>query len=154
MISEERRERMSVLANFFKGSDTRMGVFYPCHYLVAVFRDPAVASHTAQKLWNAGFERDDAIAVDGQDVIELDKEEKGLGAFVMQAVSRFLATEQKYTDHDLELAEKGAGFLAVYCPTDDRKHAAWRIVKGEDPFDARYYASGAVEHLAGDPKTD
>ncbi len=145
---------MSVLAEFFKGADTKMGVFYPTHYLLAVFRDPAVAGHVAQKLWNAGFEHSEAIAVEGKDWIELDKEEKGLGGFVMQAISRFLATEQKYTDHDLELARKGAGFLAAHCPTDDLKNRAWGIVKREDPFDARYYTAGGVEHLAGDPKTD
>jgi hypothetical protein len=145
---------MSVLADFFKGSDTRMGVFYPCHYLVAVFRDPAAAAHAVEKLWSAGVEQSDAIAVDGKAVIELDQEGKGLGAFMMQAISRFLATEQKFTDHDLELARNGAGFVAVHCPTDDAKNSAWKIVKSQDPYDARYYANGGVEHLAGDPDTD
>lgn len=145
---------MSLLKDFFKGSDTRMGVFYPSHYLVAVFRDPRVAVHAVEKLWNAGFEHSDAIAVQGKDVIELDKEEKGLGAYAMQAASRFFATEQKFTDHDLKLARQGAGFLAVYCPTEDLKKSAWSIVKSQDPFDARYYSTGAVEHLAGDPDTD
>ncbi len=145
---------MSLLKDFFKGSDTRMGVFYPCHYLVAVFRDPRVAAHAVEKLWNAGFQHSDAIAVEGKDVIELDKEEKGLGGFVMQAASRFFATEQKYTDHDLKLAREGAGFLAVHCPSEDLKKTAWGIVKKQDPYDARYYATGGVVHLAGDPDTD
>jgi hypothetical protein len=145
---------MSLLKDFFKGSDTRMGIFYPCHYLVAVFQDPHVAAHAVEQLWNSGFEHSDAIAVEGKDLIELSKEQTGLGGFVMQAASRFFATEQKYTDHSLELARNGAGFLAVYCPTDDLKQSAWSIVKSDDPFDARYYAAAAVEHLAGDPDTD
>ena len=89
---------MSVLADFFKGSDTKLGVFYPNHYLVAVFRDPEKADAAVQKLLHAGFERSDAIATDGSAVIELDKEETGLTTFVMQAMSRFFATEQLFTD--------------------------------------------------------
>ena len=32
-------ELMSTLKGFFKESDTQLGVFYPKHYLIAVFRD-------------------------------------------------------------------------------------------------------------------
>lgn len=145
---------MSVLADFFKGADTKLGVFYPNHYLVAVFRDPETAALVAQKLWNAGFERSDAIATDGKAVVELDREETGLAGFVMQAISRFFATEQVFTDHDLEHARHGAGFLAVHCPTDDLKKRAWNIVKVDAPLDARYYGSDGIDHLAGDVKTD
>ncbi len=144
---------MSVLANFFKGSDTRLGVFYPNHYLVAVFRDPEKAAAVVQKLWHAGFEKGDAIATDGSAVLELDKEETGLMGFVMQAMSRFFATEQVFTDHDLEHARHGAGFMAVHCPTDELKQRAWNIVKGEKPLDARYYGTDGIDHLAGDAKT-
>ncbi len=30
---------MGLLTNFFKESDTQLGVFYPNHYLIAVFRN-------------------------------------------------------------------------------------------------------------------
>jgi hypothetical protein len=145
---------MSVLADFFKGSDTKLGVFYPNHYLVAVFRDPEKANAAVQKLWHAGFEHSDAIATDGSAVVELDKEETGLTTFVTQAMSRFFATEQLFTDHDLHHARRGAGFLAVHCPTEDTKKSAWNIVKGEKPLDARYYGTDGIDHLAGDAKTD
>jgi hypothetical protein len=144
---------MSVLTNFFKGSDTKLGVFYPEHYLVAVFRNPRTAAHAVKKLWDAGFERSDAIATDGRAVIELEKEETGLAAFVMQAMSRFFSTEQLFTDHDLKHARHGAGFLAVHCPTEDLKQTAWDLVKTLDPLDARYYGAVGIEHLAGDLKT-
>ena len=144
---------MSVLANFFKGSDTKMGVFYPNHYLVAVFRNPEKAAAVVQKLWCAGFEESDAIATDGSAVVELDKEETGLTGFVMQAMSRFFSTEQVFTDHDLEHARRGAGFLAVHCPSAELKQKAWDVVKMEKPLDARYYGTDGIDHLAGDVKT-
>ena len=103
---------------------------------------------------SAGFAPADVIAADGNAVLEFDKDEKDLGRFIMQAISRFFATEQVFTDHDLEDARHGAGFLAVRCPTDDLKNAAWNVIESEGPLDARYYSRLGIEHLAGDIKTD
>ena len=48
-------EVMSLLTNFFKESDTQLGVFYPNHYLVAVFRNLETAQQVVKKLRLAGF---------------------------------------------------------------------------------------------------
>jgi len=53
------------------------------------------------ELWNMGFAPSDAMAA-GKAVLEFDKEETDLAAFVMHAISRFSATEQVFADHDLE----------------------------------------------------
>ena len=145
---------MNKLVDYFGTSVERMGAFYPTHCLVAVFRNPAAAESTLHKLLSAGFASSDAIAADGKAVLEFDKDEKDLARFIMQAISRFFATEQVFADHDLEDARHGAGFLAVRCPTDDLKNAAWSVVEPEGPLDARYYARLGIEHLAGDFKTD
>jgi hypothetical protein len=145
---------MNNLVDYFRTSGTRLGVFYPTHYLIAVFRDPAGSEFVIHKLWNAGFAPSDAIAADGKAVLEFDKEETDLAGFVMQAISRFFATEQVFADHDLEDARQGAGFLAVRCPTDELKNTAWSLVEPEGPLDARYYSALGIEHLAGDFKTN
>ena len=141
---------MSLLTGFFKESDTQLGVFYPKHYLIAVFRDSRSAQRAAQSLHQAGFPEDEAIAVTGQDFIDLAKEETGPGNFVMQALSRFFATEQKSHDADLNRAQHGAGFVAVHCRTDELKTDAWAVLEPEGPLAARYYAASGIEHLAGD----
>ena len=64
---------MNNLVDYFKTSGTRLGVFYPTHYLIAVFRNPAGAEFAVHKLWNAGFASSDAIAADGKAVLEFDK---------------------------------------------------------------------------------
>jgi len=102
----------------------------------------------------AGFASDEVIATDGAEVLRLAQEETGLGSVLMQSLSRFFATEQVYTDHDVEHARHGAGFLAVHCPTELTKAEAWRLIQPEDPVDARYYGSDGIDHLAGDFKTD
>jgi hypothetical protein len=79
---------MSLFTKFFKESDTQLGVFYPNHYLIAVFRNLETAQQTVKKLRLAGFAEDEVIAAAGQDFIALAKEETGLGSFLMQALSR------------------------------------------------------------------
>ena len=145
---------MSLLTKFFKESDTQLGVFYPNHYLVAVFRNLEKAQQAAKKLRHAGFAEDEVIAVAGQDFIELAKEENGLGSFLMQALSRFFATEQMSHDRDLDLAQHGAAFVAVHCPTEEAKEEAWNALHAEAPLAARYYSNVGIEHLAGDFRTD
>jgi hypothetical protein len=141
---------MNELENYFKKSGTRLGVFYPTHHLIAVFRSPSGADSALAKLLDVGFGPLDAIAADGKTVLEADEAETDLAGFVMRAISRFFATEQVFADHDLEDARKGAGFLAVRCPTDELKNTAWSIIEPEGPLDARYYSAFGIEHLAGD----
>jgi len=145
---------MSTLKGFFKESDTQLGIFYPKHYLIAVFRHLETAQLAVKKLRLTGFSEDEAIAVAGQDVLELTGEESGLGNFVMQALSRFFATEQVSHDSDLDLAAHGAAFVAVHCPAQKTKEEAWNVLQTEAPLAARYYANDGIEHLAGDFTTN
>ena len=145
---------MSTLKEFFKESDTQLGVFYPKHYLIAVFPDFKTAQQGVAKLRLSGFAEDEVIAVAGEDVIELTKEESGPGSLLMQAASRFFATEQVSHDSDLHLAERGAAFVAVHCPAAQAKNQAWKVLKAEGPWAARYYANDGIEHLAGDFDTN
>jgi len=145
---------MNKLVDYFGTSVERMGAFYPTHCLVAVFRNPAAAESTLHKLLSAGFASSDVIAADGKAVLEFDRDEKDLAHFIMQAISQFFATEQVFADHDLEEARRGAGVLAVRCPTTDLKNTAWSLIESEEPLDARYYSRLGIEHLAGDFKTD
>ena len=57
-------------------------------------------------------------------------------------------------DSDLDLAQHGAAFVAVHCPTDETKKEAWNVLQLQAPLAARYYANGGIEHLAGDFTTN
>jgi hypothetical protein len=144
---------MSQLATFFKGSDTRLGVFYPDHALIAIFPSIKRAQNAKGKLCGAGFSDGEALVVPGADLIELVQEESargGLLGFLTKKVSRFLHTEVAYTDHDLMYAKRGAAVLAVYCPDERTKKTAWHLIASTDPLAARYYTIGGIEHLAGE----
>ncbi|HWZ33228.1 MAG TPA: hypothetical protein VNX18_17925 [Bryobacteraceae bacterium] len=144
---------MSRLAAFFKGADTRLGVFYPDHALIAIFPDVKRAQNAKGKLCGAGFSDDEALVASGADLIDLVHEESARGGvlgYLIKNVSRFLHTEAAYTDHDLIYAQRGAAVLAVHCPDERTKKAAWRLIAPTDPLVARHYSIGGIEHLAGE----
>jgi len=145
--------RMSQLAAFFKGADTRLGVFYPDHALIALFPNIDRAHAAKGKLCGAGFSDDEALVAPGADLIDLVHEESARGGvlgYLIKNVSRFLHTEAAYTDHDLIYAQRGAAVLAVHCPDERTKKAAWRLIAPTDPLVARHYSIGGIEHLAGE----
>src|SRR5580698_7200347 len=83
--------QMSQLGTFFAGDDTRLGVFYPQHSLLAIFPDIERAGRAKQQLRAAGFSDDEVLATSGSDLIELDEEESaknGLHGYVMKELSR------------------------------------------------------------------
>ena len=56
---------MTTLTNFFKESDSRLGVFYPKHYIIGTFPTFEKAKEGAQALLRAGFSGDEVLAVPG-----------------------------------------------------------------------------------------
>ena len=144
---------MSVLAEFFKGCETQMGIFAPRGYVVALFTDLNGAARAERYLLDGGFPPDKVIAVPGEDVVKLVKEKAvhaSVGAIVMQGLSRMFETEEVYADHDFKLASQGAGFLAVHAASDARKHRAWRLIEPANPIVARHYSLTGVEHFKGE----
>jgi len=144
---------MSQLGAFFNGTDTRLGVFYPEHSLIAIFPDLDQALAAKANLRGAGFSDEEVLAVSGTDLADLVREEaarNGPLAYLIKELSRFFHTEAVYTDNDLMSAERGAAVLAVHCPDERTKKAAWRLIVPAAPLAARYYSLGGIEHLAGE----
>lgn len=143
---------MSRLTKLFKEGDTELGVFYPNHYLLAVFRNFSDADRAKKDLTQSGRADDDVICASGNDVIHFAEDhrmEDGLLGLIMTAASRIFGTEAVYADKDLAAAHHGAAFLAVYCPTEKLKLEAWKTIEADHPLVARYYSSGGIEHLLG-----
>ena len=145
--------RMSRLATFFQGADTHLGLFYPTHYMIAIFADLKQAATAEQKLHDAGFSSNEVITVPGEDLRALVQEEEvhgGLFGYLMKEFSRFLHTEAAYTDLDLAEARDGAAVLAAHCISEESKDLARIAIMPEHPLAARYYSAGSIEHLAGE----
>jgi hypothetical protein len=144
---------MSRLSIFFNDADTQFGVFYPKHYLLAVFPDLAEAGRAKEELNHAGRVDEDVICVSGEEVVHFAEEhllKNGLWGVLMTELSRMIATEAAYADKDLAAAKKGAAFVAVRCPTEKVKAEAWKVLEPMRPLVARYYSIGGIEHLTGE----
>ena len=144
---------MSRLSTFFKDSDTEFGVFYPKHYLLAAFPNFTDAEAAKVELNRSGRRDEDVISVPGDEVVRFAEDhlhEDGAWGAMMTELSRIIGTEALYAGRDLAAAKKGAAFIAVYCPTDDAKTEAWRILEPTHPLVARYYSFGGIEHFVGE----
>jgi hypothetical protein len=142
----------SSLGEFFKGAEAKFGIFYPTGYLMAAFSCLTTAQRVVRMLEFSGFSGE-AVAVPGEELVRLEAEEQnkgGLWSLLMQELSRLIATEEVYNDHDLLLANSGASFVVVYCPTQERRHRAWELIKPFDPMVARHYALDGIEHFKGE----
>lgn len=144
---------MSRLSIFFKDADTAFGVFYPKHYLLALFPNFARADEAKDQLNRSGRVDEDVISVSGEEVVQFAEEhlsKDGLWGLLMTELSRVIGTEAGYADSDLAAAKNGAGFVAVHCPTEAIKTEAWKVLEPMHPLVARYYSSGGIEHMVGE----
>jgi len=141
---------MTSLTNFFKETDSKLGVFYPTHYIIATFRTFDQTQQAAQALRTAGFSDEEVLAIPGSEILTYFEEFRantGVWASVMTMLSRAFGTEQVFADTDVERARAGAGFLAVHSPNDA---VTARVKAMLDPFEPRamhWYESGAIQSL-------
>jgi hypothetical protein len=143
---------MSKLAAFFRDSSTWLGVFYPNHYLTAMFPSFQDAEEARGRLMQCGISRSNVVTATGEDVIEYADEHvwtDGLRGWIFRGISRALGTEAANADADVKLARRGGAFLAVYCATDRDKRGAWTCLAPAHPIAARHYGAGGIDHLVG-----
>ncbi len=144
---------MSQLSTFFRDKDVEFGVFYPKHCLLAVFENIEDANGAKKRLTNDGFANNAVISVAGEEVVHFAEDhvlKDGLWGVLMTELSRTFGTEALYADKDLAAARKGAAFVAVHCPSEKVKTAAWKAIEPTRPVVARYYSLGGIEHLTGE----
>jgi hypothetical protein len=141
---------MTTLTNFFKESDSTLGVFYPKHYIIATFPTYAAAQLAAQALRGAGFGEDDMVAIPGAEILQFFEEfraNSSLWAGVMSVLSRAFGTEQAFVDADVQRAQAGAGFLAVYSPEEAQASRIRALLEPFKPKAMHWYLAGGVECL-------
>ncbi len=141
---------MSQLATLFKESDTRLGVFYPKKYIIATFPSFGAALKAHDALMRAGFKEEELRAVPGSEVLEFFEEVRehtGIWGDFMTQLSRFIGTEAAFVDNDVELAQRGAGFVAVYCEDEPESRRIHDLMLPFEPLAMQWYLSGAIRSL-------
>jgi hypothetical protein len=61
---------MNRLAAFFKDADSEFGVFYPKHFLLAIFPNLPDADRAKEEFTRAGRLEEDVISVSGEEVVK------------------------------------------------------------------------------------
>jgi hypothetical protein len=141
---------MTTLTNFFKESDSQLGVFYPVHYIIATFSTFGKTQEAAQALRTAGFAPDEVLAIPGSEVLAYFEEfraHSGLWAGAMTMLSRAFGTEQVFADADVQRAQAGAGFLAVHSAEDSVTARARALLQPFEPRAMHWYESGGIQSL-------
>jgi hypothetical protein len=141
---------MNTRTSFFKESDSRLGVFYPQHYIIATFPTFATTQEAAQTLRRAGFNQDDVMAIPASGILEFFEDFRSQSrpwAGVMAMLSRAFGTEQVFADADVACARAGDGFLAIYSPRQGDKSKIQALLKPFEPVAMHWYNPGGIESL-------
>ncbi|MGH8111078.1 MAG: hypothetical protein ACREPF_02800 [Rhodanobacteraceae bacterium] len=139
--------------DFFKKSDTSLGVFYPLHYVIAGYAnlDDARAAEAAFR--EAGVSAEDVRAVTGEFVatqLESREGETWLDQ-VENKLVEVVGTEKRFIAHDRDHARKGGAFLFVFAPNDEQSARAKSVLAAHPPEFARRYLRIAIEEIVVDP---
>jgi hypothetical protein len=138
------------LATLFKGSETWLGVFYPRKYIIATFSSFDTAMSGKQALRAAGLRPDEIRAVSGGEMLHFYHEMQartGLLGDLMTEFSRFIGTEAGFFDRDVWEARHGAGFLVVYCSTQEEADHIRQRLTPLRPVAMQWYRRAAVQSL-------
>jgi hypothetical protein len=141
---------MTTLTHFFKESDSSLGVFYPRHYIIAVFPTFEKTKEAAQALRGVGFGEDEVLAIPGSEILKYFEEfraNSGLWAGVMTMLSRAFGTEQVFVDEDVELAHGGAGFLAIHSLEEHETRRIQAVLEPFEPSAMHWYEAGGIQTL-------
>jgi len=140
----------SELYRFFHGYRTKLGVFYPTHYIFAAFSSFQVAKNATSKLEEVGFSRDEFVAVTAAETLRFFDEMRadvGVWGELMTTLSRFFGTEEVFADIDIAKSHEGAGFLAVYCPQEEEAESVRDLLEPFGPLSMQLYLPGGVRSL-------
>lgn len=141
--------------DFFKKSETSMGVFYPLHYIVAGYDsiDEAEAAEAAFR--ESGVAADDVRAATGEFVAQQleSRGDRNLWNKFENEIVKFAGTEKGYTTEDKQHASSGGAFLFVYAPNDEDAANAKKVFAKSPPVFARRYLRVAIEQMVLNPKT-
>lgn len=134
----------------FKGHDMRFGIFYPTNYLIAIFDSPEIAERAEKIMLSAGYADGEVDSPSPEYVVadyEKAQKEGSLIRRIEQRLTRHFGSDSNMLEEQIEWARKGAGFLAVYCPTEHEAERVLRLLKPLDPRMMRRYERLVIEDL-------
>jgi hypothetical protein len=141
---------MNEIGALFDHRETRLGVFYPTGYIIAIFRSFDLAHSAHETLQHAGFTDEESHPARASEVLDyFDQltEETGVWGRLMTEFSRVIDTEAAFVDNDIRQARRGAGFLFVRCAHDQESEHIRSLVLPARPLSMQWYTAGGVQSM-------
>ncbi len=143
---------MTKLTRFFEATHTSVGsTFYPTDFVFIAFPSFAAAQAAQRSLLNAGFPEAGMIAVNSREALEFFNEQRqtdGVWGEWVRKLSRFIDTETKFADENIERAKDGSGFIAVHCGSQEESNNIATAVRPYSPESMERYMTSGVQSLA------
>lgn len=141
---------MADVATFLKESSTKLGIFYPNHYIVATLPSDGAARQAESAIRASGIPEEDVLSMSPDEMrafLLRHRDEQGVTGNVMTGISRALGDDATFVDDDLARAERGAGFLLVHCPSSERVPVVKDALKPYAPVAMHWYRGEGIESL-------
>lgn len=140
--------------DFFKKSETSLGVFYPLHYIVAGYDTYEDAKAAEAAFRDSGIAAEDVRAAMGDFVAaQLEtRTDRNLLDQLKNKLVNFVGTEKGYITEDKNHARDGGAFLFVFAPDDESAAHAKSVFAEHPPVFARRYLRIAIEQIVQNPK--
>lgn len=138
------------LREFFHGEESSLGLFYPKHHIVAVFRSFQEADAAREVLRAHGLHSSEVIAAPGFAVDEFlanMRRHRGLWSELALQISRLLDTEAGLVGRYVKWARRGAGFLAAYTPAEEQAEEVTALIRPLKPVTMHWFMPSFIRHL-------
>ncbi len=126
---------------------TALGTYYPTHYLVAVFDDPARAVLAVTALQQAGFTEATAELCPGSEFLRNYRAFVADRTLFERAALLFPAEEHAAVEEYLAEAERGASFVTVHAPERVDRDRAQEVLHTNGGHAMRYYGTHTITDL-------
>ncbi len=118
---------------------TALGTYYPTHYVVAVFDEPARAVDALTALQGAGFAEAGVELCPGPEFLKNYRDFIEHRSFLERAAERIALEERTAVEEYLAEAERGASFVTVHAPQCADRDRARDILRDHGGHAMRYY---------------
>ena len=126
---------------------TALGTYYPRHYVVAVFHDPAAAMNARTALQGEGFADAAAEICPGPEFIKNWNDFVAHRGRLARVADLFPAEERDAVEEYLAEAENGASFVTVHATTPDDRNRARDVLRNFGGHRTLYYADRTITDL-------
>ena len=126
---------------------TALGTYYPRHYVVAVFHDPAAAMNAPTALQGEGFADTAAEICAGTEFVKNWNDFVAHRGRLARVADLFPAEERDAVEEYLAEAENGASFVTVHATTPDDRNRARDVLRNFGGHRMRYYGDRTITDL-------